>query len=48
MVEYDNDNNKYAFNDPWNNHGVIEYDKDIAEKRYQEQYSMAVALFKNN
>ena len=45
MVWYNNDNNKYVFN-TWNNHGVIEYDKDIVEKRHQEQYSLALALFR--
>ena len=48
LVGYDTDNNTYVFNDPWNNHGVIDYDKDTVEKRHQEQYSMAVVLFKNN
>ena len=47
LVGYDTDKNKYIFNDPWNNHGVIDYDKDTVEMRHQEQYTMAIAIFKN-
>ncbi len=42
LVGYDN--NKYYFNDPWGNHGVIGYDKKLVETRHKEQYSMAVAV----
>ena len=44
LVGYDNDG--YYFNDPWNNHGTILYDKKLVETRHKEQYSMAVALVK--
>ena len=38
--------NKYYFNDPWGNHGVIGYDKKLVETRHKEQYSMAVAVYR--
>ena len=44
LVGYDN--NKYYFNDPWGNHGVIGYDKKLVETRHKEQYSMAVAVYR--
>ena len=43
LVGYDNE--KYYFNDPWQNHGLIGYDKNIVEQRHKEQYSMAIAVF---
>ena len=41
LVGYDDD--KYYFNDPWHNHGVIGYEKELVEKRHAEQMSMAVS-----
>lgn len=42
LVGYDD--TKYYFNDPWHNHGVIGYDKELVEMRHKEQYSMAVSI----
>ena len=36
----------YIFNDPWDNHGVIGYEKELVEQRHKEQYSMAVVIKK--
>ena len=36
----------YIFNDPWDNHGVIGYEKKLVEQRHKEEYSMAVAIVK--
>ena len=44
LVGYDHE--KYYFNDPWQNHGVIGYKKSVVELRHKEQYSMAIAVFK--
>lgn len=41
LVGYDDKN--YYFNDPWHNHGVIGYEKNLVEKRHEEQMSMAVS-----
>lgn len=37
---------EYWFNDPWNNHGVIGYPKNIVEMRHLEMRSMAAAIIK--
>lgn len=42
LVGYDDD--KYYFNDPWNNHGVIGYDRELVEMRHQELFYMAVGV----
>ncbi len=42
LVGYDEEN--YFFNDPWHNHGVIGYEKELVEKRHKEQYKMAVSV----
>ena len=46
LVGYDNEKDGYYFNDPWDNHGTILYNKALVETRHKEQYSMAVALVK--
>ena len=46
LVGYDNEKNGYYFNDPWNNHGTILYNKDLVETRHKEQFSNAVAIVK--
>ena len=38
------DENHLIFNDPWNNHGVIAYDRALVEMRHKEMFSMAVAV----
>ena len=43
LVGYDDEN--YYFNDPWQNHGLIGYKKNIVELRHNEQYSMALAVY---
>lgn len=45
LVGYDE--NYYYFNDPWHNHGMIGYEKELVEKRHKEQYEMAVCVVKN-
>ena len=44
LVGYDETN--YYFNDPWEHHGVIGYEKTITEARHQAQYAMAVAAYR--
>lgn len=44
LVGYDEKG--YYFNDPYDNHGVIRYDKNIVENRHKAQYSMAVGIKK--
>lgn len=44
LVGYDEEG--YYFNDPYENNGVIRYDKDLVEKRHAAQYSMAVGVKK--
>ena len=48
LVGYDDEKDGYYFNDPWNNHGRILYNKALVKKRHEEQYSMAVALVKKS
>ena len=48
LVGYDDEKDGYYFNDPWNNHGTILYNKALVEKRHQEQFSNAVAIVKKN
>lgn len=40
------DSKSYYFYDPLNNHGIISYDREIVEQRYEEMGRMAVALVK--
>lgn len=42
LVGYDEEN--YYFNDPWQDHGTIGYERKLVEKRHEEQYSMAVTI----
>lgn len=44
LVGYDEDG--YYFNDPYENHGVIRYDKKTVEDRHRAQYGMAVGVKK--
>ena len=44
LVGYDETN--YYFNDPWEHHGTIGYEKTIVEARHQAQYAMAVAAYR--
>lgn len=44
LVGYDEEG--YYFNDPYENHGVIRYDKAVVENRHAAQYSMAVGIRK--
>lgn len=34
----------YIFNDPWNNNGVVAYERALVRARHAEQYSQAVAI----
>lgn len=34
----------YYFNDPYENHGVIRYEKELVEQRHKAQYAMAVGV----
>ena len=47
LIGYDNEKSKYIFLDPWNNNGMIEVDMDLVKQRHSEQYSMAVAIIRN-
>lgn len=42
LVGYDEEG--YYFNDPYENNGVIRYDKELVEKRHKAQRSMAVGM----
>lgn len=42
LVGYDEEN--YYFNDPWQDHGTIGYERKLVEKRHAEQYEMAVSV----
>ena len=42
LVGYDE--TSYLFNDPWNNNGVIAYDRATVEDRYQKQHMQAVSV----
>ena len=42
LVGYDETH--YLFNDPWNNNGVIAYDRATVEDRYQKQHMQAVSV----
>lgn len=38
------DEEHYIFNDPWNNNGVVAYERALVRARHAEQYSQAVAI----
>ena len=42
LVGYDEEG--YYFNDPYENHGLIRYAREIVEERHAAQYSMAVGI----
>lgn len=42
LVGYDEDG--YYFNDPYDNHGLIRYDKALTEARHEAQYGMACGI----
>lgn len=42
LVGYDEDG--YYFNDPYENHGLIHYPKEVVENRHAAQYGMAVGV----
>lgn len=44
LVGYDNDG--YYFNDPYENNGVIRYEKKLVEDRHKAQHGMAVGVVK--
>lgn len=44
LVGYDEEG--YYFNDPYENHGLIRYPRELVEKRHRAQYSMAVGVRK--
>lgn len=44
LVGYDNKN--YYFNDPYKNHGLISYDKNLVNQRFKELGSQAVVILK--
>lgn len=44
LVGYDDEH--YIFNDPWQNNGIIAYDKEAVLDRYAKQHSQAVGLIK--
>ena len=40
------DEDHLIFNDPWNDHGVIAYDRKLTEQHHHELYDMAVSVEK--
>lgn len=40
LVGYDE--KEYYFNDPYDNNGVIGYERELVEKRHAAQHSMAI------
>ena len=44
MLLVGEDEENYIFNDPYGNHGVISYEKELVENRHQVQHSMAVGI----
>ena len=44
LVGYDDEKSLYYFNDPWKNRGLVAYDKDLAEEKFRELGSQALAL----
>ena len=44
LVGYDE--GKYYFNDPYENHGVVGYDREVVEDRYVAQHMQAVGIKK--
>lgn len=44
LVGYDEE--RYYFNDPWHNHGIIGYEQELVRMRHKEQYEMAVTVRK--
>ncbi len=44
LVGYDDEH--YIFNDPWNNNGIVAYDKATVEDRYIKQHRQAVTVIK--
>ncbi|MCR1917713.1 C39 family peptidase [Frisingicoccus caecimuris] len=45
LVGYDDDG--YYFNDPYEDHGVVYYPKQLVEERHRAQYGMAVGVCRN-
>lgn len=45
LVGYDADS--YYFNDPYDNHGLVHYPKQLVEERHRAQYGMAVGVCRN-
>ena len=46
LVGYDDEKDGYYFNDPLVDQELILYNKDLVEKRHQEQFSNALAIIK--
>jgi len=46
LVGYDDD--KYYFNDPYEDNGVVGYDKELVEKRFEELGKQSVIILNNN
>lgn len=44
MLLVGEDKENYIFNDPYGNHGVISYEKELVENRHHAQHSMAVGI----
>ena len=44
LVGYDTDRDTLIFNDPWDGHGVVDYDRDLVEQRHREQKERAVIV----
>lgn len=46
LVGYDEE--KYYYNDPWNNNGLIGYEKALAETRHKALYNMAITAYRTH
>ena len=44
LVGYDTDRDTLIFNDPWDGHGVVDYDRKLVLQRHREQKERAVIL----
>ncbi|WP_083256352.1 C39 family peptidase [Massilioclostridium coli] len=47
MVFIGYDEESYYFNDPYQNHGVVQYPKELVQQRYQEMQQQAVIVTPN-
>ncbi len=44
MLLVGSDGDDYVINDPWDNNGVVRYNKELVRRRHREQYMQAVCV----